>query len=52
MKAMKEELIQEKWFWEETITKMRVVAKEVLRESGEERGDVVVVKHRGAGSCD
>ena len=30
VKAMKEELVQEEWSWEETSIKMRVVAKEVL----------------------
>ena len=30
VKAMKEELVQEAWSWEETSMKMRVVAKEVL----------------------
>ena len=29
VKAMKEELVQEEWSWEETNIKMRVVAKEV-----------------------
>ena len=30
MKAMKEELLQEEWSWEETSMKMRVMEKEVL----------------------
>ena len=53
MKAVKEELVQEEWSQEETSMKMRVVVRGAggdFRESGEERGDVVV-EHRGAGSC-